>query len=137
MQYRKYITRQLVLRMVLFIGIIAGAVLFDSFHKGSSEVVTQAAQRAKSIDVHSSHLFVFNSATGSVPQLDQSYRLQVRLLDTSGNTVNYILKNFFVRLNSSAECHSETLYRKRTGLLFLIAHYYCFLAEDDSAPAFV
>lgn len=51
MKIRKYITRKMLCRLVLFTAVVLSAVLFDFYHQGSDEPVGARSRRSESTTV--------------------------------------------------------------------------------------
>jgi len=60
MNFKKYISRKLILRLLLFLAVVLSAVLFDTFHEGSVKLVNETHQRSDSHDMQAGRVFFYN-----------------------------------------------------------------------------
>ena len=48
MKVKKYITRKRIYRLLLFVGVVLSAVLFDVYHQGSEKIMQEMSHRSQS-----------------------------------------------------------------------------------------
>lgn len=60
MNFRRYISKRIVLRVLAVMAVVFSAVLFDAFHEGSEKLVDETQQRSESQFLRGSHVFFYN-----------------------------------------------------------------------------
>jgi len=63
MNFKKYISKRTILRLLTVLTVMLLAVFFDMFHEGSEKLVDEMHQRSESQFQHSSHVFFYNQVS--------------------------------------------------------------------------
>lgn len=59
MNFRRYISKKIILRVLTVVAVVLSAALFDALHTGSEKLVDEMHQRSESQFLHSNHVFFY------------------------------------------------------------------------------